>query len=246
LLAIGAASNALGTISDVARAAALARAAGVLTFVDAVHFAPHELVDVKQIGCDFLACSAYKFYGPHIGIMFAREDVLRRLDVPKLEPAPETVPERLETGTLNHEGIVGAMTAVDFLASLSPGGGRRARLARAFADLHARGQALLKRLWSGLAGISGVRLYGPPPGSPRTPTVAFTVAGEVADAVARRLAERAVFVSSGDFYAATVVERLRLTEGLVRAGCACYTTEEEVDRLIEGVVDMSRRSSSRA
>jgi cysteine desulfurase family protein (TIGR01976 family) len=240
LLAIGAASNALGTITDVARAAGLARAAGALTFVDAVHFAPHEPVDVRQIGCDFLACSAYKFYGPHIGIMFAREDVLRRLEVPKLEPAPETVPERLETGTLNHEGIVGAMAAVDFLASLGPGGGHRTRLARTFADLHARGQTLVKRLWSGLAGISGVRLYGPPPGTPRTPTVAFTVAGEPADAVAQRLAERGVFVSSGDFYAATVVERLRLTEGLVRAGCACYTTEEEVDRLVEGVELLSR------
>jgi cysteine desulfurase family protein (TIGR01976 family) len=235
LLAIGAASNALGTISDVARAAALARAAGALTFVDAVHFAPHQLVDVKQIGCDFLACSAYKFYGPHIGIIFAREDVLRRLDVPKLDPAPDTAPERLETGTLNHEGIVGAAAAVDFLASLGPGGPRRSRLASAFADLHAQGQRLLKRLWSGLAEIDGVTVYGPPPGSPRTPTVAFTVAGKSANAVAQHLADRAVFVSSGDFYAATVVERLGLTDGLVRAGCACYTTEEEVDRLVEGV-----------
>jgi cysteine desulfurase family protein (TIGR01976 family) len=238
LLAIGAASNALGTISDVARAAALARAAGALTFVDAVHFAPHQLVDVKQIGCDFLACSAYKFYGPHIGIMFSREDVLRRLDVPKLAPAPDTAPERLETGTLNHEGIVGAATAVDFLASLGKGGSRRSRLESAFADLHAQGQRLLKRLWSGLAEIGGVRVYGPPAGSPRTPTVAFTVAGKSPNAVARYLADRAVFVSSGDFYAATVVERFGLTDGLVRAGCACYTTEEEVERLIEGVREL--------
>jgi cysteine desulfurase family protein (TIGR01976 family) len=239
LLAIGAASNALGTISDIHRAALLARAAGALTFVDAVHFAPHEPVDVNQIGCDFLACSAYKFYGPHIGIMYARQDVLRRLDVPKLDPAPETVPERLETGTLNHEGIVGAAAAVDFLASLGTGGTRRARLARAIAGLHARGQLLLRRLWSGLTAIDGVRVYGPPPGSPRTPTVAFTVAGMPAEAVAQRLAERALFVSSGDFYAATVVERLGLKDGLVRAGCACYTTEEEIDRLIEGVSELS-------
>jgi cysteine desulfurase family protein (TIGR01976 family) len=239
LLAIGAASNALGTISDIHRAALLARAAGALTFVDAVHFAPHEPVDVNQIGCDFLACSAYKFYGPHIGIMYARQDVLRRLDVPKLDPAPETVPERLETGTLNHEGIVGAAAAVDFLASLGTGGTRRARLARASAGLHARGQLLLRRLWSGLTAIDGVRVYGPPPGSPRTPTVAFTVAGMPAEAVAQRLAERALFVSSGDFYAATVVERLGLKDGLVRAGCACYTTEEEIDRLIEGVSELS-------
>jgi cysteine desulfurase family protein (TIGR01976 family) len=239
LLAIGAASNALGTISDVARAARLARTAGALTFVDAVHFAPHEPVDVKAIGCDFLACSAYKFYGPHIGIMFARESVLRRLDVPKLAPAPETAPERLETGTLNHEGIIGAAAAVEFLTSLAPGDSRRARLARTFAELHTRGQTLVRRLWNGLSGLSGVTLYGPPPTSARTPTVAFTLDGLPADQVAERLAERAVFVSSGDFYATTVVERLGVSEGLVRAGCACYTTEEEVDRLIEGVGSLS-------
>jgi cysteine desulfurase family protein (TIGR01976 family) len=238
LLAIGAASNALGTINDVARAAALARAAGALIFVDAVHLAPHQLVDVQKIGCDFLASSAYKFYGPHIGIMFAREAVLRGLDVPKLAPAPDTAPERLETGTLNHEGIVGAAAAVDYLASLASGETRRARLTRTFAELHARGQSLVKRLWSGLADIDGVTLYGPPPASPRTPTVAFTVVGMQADVVAERLADRGVFVSSGDFYATTLVERLGLTEGLVRAGCACYTTEEEVDRLIEGVREL--------
>jgi cysteine desulfurase family protein (TIGR01976 family) len=239
LLALGAASNALGTISDVSRAAALARAAGALTFVDAVHYAPHQLVDVGNIGCDFLSCSAYKFYGPHVGIMFARERVLRTLDVPKLAPAPETAPERLETGTLNHEGIVGAAAAVEFLASFSPGETRRARLARTFAELHSRGQALVRRLWDGLSELGGVTLYGPSPASARTPTVAFTVAGMPADAVAEGLAARAVFVSSGDFYATTVVERLGVSDGLVRAGCACYTTEEEVDRLIEGVKTIS-------
>jgi cysteine desulfurase family protein (TIGR01976 family) len=235
LLAIGAASNALGTVSDVARAAKLARAAGALTFVDAVHFAPHELVDVKTIGCDFLACSAYKFYGPHVGVMYGREAVLAGLDVPKLAPAPNTAPERLETGTLNHEGIVGAAAAVDFLASLTSGETRRGRLTRTFAELRSRGHALVRRLWNGLGNIGGVTLYGPPPGTPRTPTVAFTVAGYSADGVAERLARRAMFVSSGDFYASTVVERLGLSQGLVRAGCACYTTEEEVDRLVDGV-----------
>lgn len=235
LLAIGAASNALGTITDVARAAAMARSAGTLSFVDAVHYAPHELVDVQKIGCDFLACSAYKFYGPHIGILFGRQDVLAGVDIPKLAPAPNTAPERMETGTQNHEGIVGAAAAVDFLASLGDGETRRARLAAAFAVLHDRGRSLLLRLWDGLSAIDGVTLYGPKPDSPRTPTVAFTVAGRPADDVARRLADRGVFVSSGDFYATTVVARLGVTDGLVRAGCACYTTEEEVDRLVEGV-----------
>jgi cysteine desulfurase family protein (TIGR01976 family) len=238
LLAIGAASNALGTITDVARAAAMARSLGVLSFVDAVHYAPHELVDVARIGCDFLACSAYKFYGPHIGILFGRQEVLARVDIPKLAPAPDTGPARIETGTQNHEGMVGAAAAVEFLASLGTGGTRRARLTTAFAGFQDRGKSLLRRLWDGLSGIDGVTLYGPKPGSPRTPTVAFTVAGRPADEVARLLAARGVFVSSGDFYATTVVSRLGLNDGLVRAGCACYTTEEEVERLIEGVRDL--------
>jgi cysteine desulfurase family protein (TIGR01976 family) len=236
LVAVGAASNALGTITDVARAAELARAAGALSFVDAVHYAPHQLVDVRVLQCDFLACSAYKFYGPHIGILYGRKDRLERLQVPKLDPAPETVPERMETGTQNHEGIAGAAAAVEFLGSLAAGGSRRERLAQSFGELHVRGQALLERLWRGLEATPGVALYGPPPGQPRTPTVAFTVAGRSSEEVAAALAEDGVFVSNGDFYATTVVARLGLTaHGLVRAGCACYTTEEEVDRLVDGI-----------
>jgi selenocysteine lyase/cysteine desulfurase len=195
------------------------------------------------MGCDFLACSAYKFYGPHIGILFGREALLRRLEVPKLAPAPETAPERMETGTQNHEGMVGAAAAVDFIASLGQGETRRARLESSYAALHHQAQGLLQRLWTGLSAIDGVKLYGPPLSSPRTPTVAFTVAGSTAETVARRLAELGVFVSCGDFYATTVVERLGLPDGLVRAGCACYTTQEEVDRLVDGVRGLSRLSS---
>jgi cysteine desulfurase family protein (TIGR01976 family) len=236
LLAIGAASNALGTVSDVARACAIARAAGALTFVDAVHYAPHSLVDVRAVGCDFLACSAYKFYGPHVGILYGRRDRLEALDVPKLAPAPETAPERMETGTLNHEGIAGAGAAVEFLASLAAEGSRRERLQHTFAALHRRGQELVERLWEGLGEIRGVTRYGLPPGRPRTPTVSFSVAGHTSDEVARALAADGVFVSSGDFYATTVVERLGLAgPGLVRAGCACYSTADEVDRLVAGV-----------
>jgi cysteine desulfurase family protein (TIGR01976 family) len=238
LLALGGASNALGTINDVMRATALARAAGAMTFVDAVHLAPHDSIDVRKLGCDFLACSAYKFYGPHIGILYAKEETQQRLEVPKLAPAPDTAPERLETGTLNHEGIVGAAAAVDYLASLSEGENRRVRLGRTFAELRARGQALVQRLWTGLGSIDGVTLYGPGPALPRTPTVAFTLANHSADAVARWLADRGIFVSCGDFYATAVVQRLGLSDGLVRAGCACYTTSEEVERLIEGVREL--------
>src|SRR5262245_47616454 len=165
LLAIGAASNALGTINDVRRAADLAHAAGALVFVDAVHYAPHVLVDTAALGADFLACSAYKFYGPHVGVLWGRQALIEELDLPKLEPAPEHAPERLETGTQNHEGIVGAAAAVDFLASLGPAGAatRRDRLAAAFAMLHARGRELVARLWSGLREVPGVTVYGPPP-----------------------------------------------------------------------------------
>src|SRR5262249_29779654 len=163
LVAIGAASNAIGTINDVRRVADLAHAAGALVFVDAVHYAPHALVDVAALGADFLACSAYKFYGPHVGVLWGRQALLEELDLPRLEPAPAYSPERQETGTQNHEGIVGAAAAVDFLASLGGAGPRRARLEAAFASLHARGQAQLERLWSGLREVPGVTLYGPPP-----------------------------------------------------------------------------------
>ncbi len=244
LLAIGAASNALGTVSDVARAVRLARQVGALTFVDAVHYAPHHAVDVRAFDCDFLACSSYKFYGPHLGILYGRRDRLEALDAPKLAPAPDTAPERMETGTLNHEGIAGAGAAVGFLASLSQGNTRRERLVGTLNVLHERGQGLLERLWEGLSRTPGVRLHGPRPSEPRTPTVAFTVAGRSADEVASALADRGVFVSSGDFYATTVVARLGLTaQGLVRAGCACYTTEEEIDRLLEGVRSLVRAAA---
>jgi len=240
VLAIGAASNAIGTVSDVARATQLAHAAGALVFVDAVHYAPHELVDVRAIGCDFLACSPYKFYGPHLGALFGKRDLVRALDVPKLAPAPNNAPERLETGTLSHEAIVGAAAAVDFLASLGQGATRRERLQSAFTVLHERGMQLFDRMWRGLCNVRGVRLYGLPPGQRRTPTIAFTVSGVPATQVARHLADRAVFVSDGDFYATTVVERLgQSAHGLVRAGCACYTTEGEVDRLVKGVEELA-------
>ena len=242
LVAVGAASNALGTVSDVAHAARLAHAAGALVFVDAVHYAPHRLVDVEALGCDFLACSAYKFYGPHVGVLYGRKGLLQSLDVPKLKPSPDTAPERLETGTQNHEGIVGAAAAVEFLASLAEGPTRRERLQTTFDELHHRGQSLIESLWEGLAGVDGVIVYGPPPSRPRTPTVSFAVEGLPSGEVARRLSDRGLFVSHGDFYATTAVERLgHAREGLVRIGCACYTTSEEIERLLDGVREVAGR-----
>ena len=257
LLAIGAASNALGTITDVAEASRMAHEAGALVFVDAVHYAPHELVDVRGIDCDFLACSPYKFYGPHLGVLYGRRELLEKVQVPKLKPSPDTAPERMETGTLSHEAIAGAAASVEFLASAggsngsdsdsggtsgnetegaSSGRTRRERLTSSFAQLHQRGEQLLARLWTGLEALDGVTLHGPRLGTPRTPTVSFTVRGKSSAEVAESLAAAGVFASNGDFYASTIVRLLgHEQDGLLRAGCACYTTEEEVDRLISAV-----------
>ena len=234
VVAIGAASNILGTINDFEKAVSMAREAGALSFVDAVHFAAHELIDVKKISCDFLAVSAYKFYGPHIGILYGRSELLNSIDIPKIKPAPDYAPERLETGTQNHEGIAGAAAAVDFIASLAKGGSRRERLGTAFDELHRRQHEMFKLLWEGLSSIPGVTVHGPAPGSRRTSTVSFSVDGQSSDIVARKLAEQGLFLSDGDFYALTVVERLD-RGGLVRAGLACYSTMKEVERLVSGV-----------
>jgi cysteine desulfurase family protein (TIGR01976 family) len=222
LIAIGGASNAVGTINALARAKALAREAGALLFVDAVHLAPHEPIDVQAIGCDFLAVSAYKFYGPHIGILFVRKALLESLPFPKVDPAPDTAPERAETGTQNQEGIAGVTAMVNFMKSIG------------FDWLHERGEKFSRMLWGGLKSIKRVCLYGPPPSEPRTPTVSFTLDGKTSEAVARELAARGLFASHGDFYAATVIRELGV-EGVVRIGCACYTTEEEIERLLETV-----------
>jgi cysteine desulfurase family protein (TIGR01976 family) len=240
LIAVGAASNALGTITDVTRSVKLARSVGALVFVDAVHYAPHHLVDVRSWDCDFTVCSAYKFYGPQVGAMWCRRELLASLPFAKVAPSPNVGPERAETGTLNHEGIAGAAAAVDFLASLGAGDSRRERLHSAMDDIHARCDHFTQQMWSGLSEIRGVKLYGPRPGIPRTSTVPFTVDVVPSPEVARRLAERGVFVSHGNFYAATVVERLGLIpHGFVRAGCACYTTSDEIERLVDGVQEIA-------
>ncbi|HYL70107.1 MAG TPA: cysteine desulfurase-like protein [Candidatus Dormibacteraeota bacterium] len=237
LLAVGAASNALGTINDLPRLVERAHAVGALAFVDGVHYSAHHIADVRAWGCDFYACSAYKFYGPHVGVLWGRRELIEGLDAPRLAPATPSAPDRLETGTLNHEGMVGAGAAVDFLASLAgSAGARRARLTQVSRVLEERGAGLLRQLWEGLRSIRGVQLYGLPPGDRRTATLSFTLAGVAAEKVAVALAAEGVFVSSGDFYAATVTRVLgHEHDGLVRAGCAAYTSAEEVERLIAAV-----------
>jgi selenocysteine lyase/cysteine desulfurase len=204
LVAVTAASNALGTIVDLPRARSLARSVSALLFVDAVHLAPHERINVATLGCDFLACSPYKFYGPHVGVLWGRAGTLTDVLPPKLAPAPGTRSERLDA---------------------------------ALAELSRRGDELIARLWEGLGGVSGVRLYGPPPGAARTPTLSFTIEGYApAEAAARLSSDWGLFLSHGNFYASSVTARLDVEpEGLLRAGCACYTNHAEVERLIEAV-----------
>ena len=191
--------------------------------------------------------SAYKFYGPHIGVLFAKRALLEQIDFPKLVPAPDYAPENVETGTQNQEGMVGTAAAIEFLASLGGQANLREGLRSAFREMHLRNSQLFDRLWRGLSSIPRVTLYGPTPDSPRTPTLAFTIDGCTSTNAARRLSEKGLFLSHGDFYAATVIERLGLEpEGLIRAGCACYTTEEEIERLIDGVDKISKQSVSSA
>jgi cysteine desulfurase family protein (TIGR01976 family) len=255
LVAVGYASNAVGTVNDVARAAALAREAGALSVIDAVHYAPHGPIDVKTIGCDFLLCSAYKFFGPHIGLMYARREtteVLRPVRLGTQEPDP---PCAWETGTLNHEGMAGTTAAIDFMADLGerhlgmvgdrlPAGlqGRRRAVVAGMLAGEAWQQPLAKRLRERLAAVPGLTLYGPPEGSPRTSTVSFTLAGFQPAQVCRALGARGLFAWDGDFYAARLVELLGLRPrgGLVRVGLAPYTTEGELERLVAAVNDLSR------
>jgi cysteine desulfurase family protein (TIGR01976 family) len=240
LVAVGAASNAVGTINEVARVTQMAREAGALSFVDAVHYAPHRLPDVQALGCDFLACSAYKFFGPHVGILWGRGELLERVRPYKVPPAADVVPDRWETGTLSHEGIAGTGAAVDWIAGLGGGteqGGPREGLKRAYAAIEAHESYLFDRLLAGLRAVDGVRIYGAPAGAPRTPTVGFTVEGKPPPDVAGWLAEEGIFVWNGNFYATTVCERLGLEDrgGLIRAGLAPYNTDEDVDRLVDEV-----------
>jgi cysteine desulfurase family protein (TIGR01976 family) len=267
VVAFGAGCNALGTVNNYRGAVELAHSVGAMVLVDAVHYAPYSLCNVKATDCDFLTCSAYKFYGPHVSVFYGKKDLLESIDFPKLEPAPTNAPERVEMGTQSHEGIAGAAAAVDFYASLagyvtahdpvrtpmSRGSDRinnstsplRESLKSAFAGLRAHSFPQVQRLWESLSRIRGVRLYGPPPDVERTPTVSFIVKNVASTEVARRLAERGLFASHGDFYAQTVIERLGLApQGLVRVGCACYTSDEEIERLIEAVREISSSGSA--
>jgi cysteine desulfurase family protein (TIGR01976 family) len=249
------ASNAVGTINDIARVVELARGVGALTVIDAVHYALHGVIDVEALGCDFLLCSAYKFFAPHVGVLYARRETAELVRPLRLSTQHREAPFKFETGTLNHEGIAGAAAAVDFIADMGRHhlrrltaderlnarleglDGRRRQVVAGMVASEAYEQPLAERLIAGLREIAGVTVYGPPDGHPRTSTVAFTVGDLRPEEVCRRLGNEGLFLWDGHFYAIRLVERLGLIErgGLVRAGLAPYTTAAEVERLLDAV-----------
>jgi len=246
LVAVGAASNAVGTVTDVGRVATLARSVGALCFVDAVHLAPHRAIDVASIDCDFLACSAYKFFGPHVGILWGRRELLAEYRPYKVPPAADSGPERWETGTQNHEGIAGAAAAVAWIAGLGDAGAtsamlQRAKLEAAWSAIRAHEERLLATLVEGLEAIPGVRLHGPGPGTDRTPTIAITLRDTAPRDVATRLAGDGIHVWDGDFYAPTVIGALGLegSGGVVRIGLAAYSSDRDIARLLETLARIS-------
>jgi cysteine desulfurase family protein (TIGR01976 family) len=237
LVAIGLASNAVGTINDVAAVAERAHGKGAIVAVDAVHAAPHIPVDRNAIGADIITCSAYKFFGPHVGVTAVRRDLFERMDVYRLDPAPHHIPDKLETGTQNHEGIAGVKGALDFMTSLGEGTSQRERLADAMRSIEEYEADLAANFRTALVGLPGVELYAAPESVRKTPTVAFRVQGHTTEEVCARMLEHGFFVAAGDFYASTLAEKLGIRDsgGFVRAGLAPYNTEEEVEGFVEAL-----------
>ncbi len=243
LVAVGYASNAVGTINRVRRIAEAARAAGAWSFVDAVHYAPHGPIDVRALGCDFLACSAYKFFGPHQGLLYGRRELLEGLHPYKVRPAEDHSPDRWETGTQNHEAMAGVTAAIDYLAELGEQSGargsRRDKLVGGMRAIQAYERGLAERLIRGLVEIDGLSFYGirePERFGERAPTVSVRLSHETPRQTAERLAALGLFVWDGNYYALNWSEQLGLEpEGAVRIGLAHYNTEAEVDRLLEAL-----------
>lgn len=242
LVAIGWAANAVGTINDVQEAIRLARAVGAMTFIDAVHYAPHGLIDVKALDTDFLACSSYKFFGPHQGVLYGKREQLLRLRPYKLRVCSEKLPDRWETGTQNHECMAGVTAAIDYIAEVgrhhsSETHTRREAIVAAYEVFQQHERGLASQLISGLLAIPGLTFYGisdPAKFDERTPTVAVRMEGYTPRELAERLGERGIFTWDGNYYAINLAERLGVQQsgGMLRIGLAHYNTAEEVDRLL--------------
>ncbi|MEJ2170180.1 MAG: cysteine desulfurase-like protein [Desulfobacterales bacterium] len=257
LIALGYASNALGTINPVKKIASMAHAKGVWVWVDAVHYAPHGPIDVQDIDCDFLVCSAYKFFGPHLGVLWGKLDLLEKLSSYRVRPSDPNPPYKFETGTLNQEGLAGMTAAIDYLAqvgreygrdpvlesvNLKNYTGRRKELKQAMGVIAACERPLFSYMVTELQKISGIRIYGilnPAEFAERCPTLAFTRKGYTPKAIAEHLAGQGIFVWHGNYYALAVTQRLGVedTGGMVRVGLAHYNTKDEVDRFLAALND---------
>jgi len=253
MVALGYASNAVGTINPIAEIAEMVHAAGAWLWVDAVHYAPHGPIDVQGAGCDFLVCSAYKFFGPHVGVLWGQLDLLEQLAAYKVRPSKSTPPHKFETGTLNHEGLAGISAAIDYLAEVGRNYGnplnstdddtrnryteRRRELKLAMDAIMAYERPLFADLLTGIQKISGIRIYGitdPMESGQRCPTLAFTREGFTPSQIAEHLGNHGIFVWEGNYYALAVTQRLGVEDsgGMVRVGLAHYNTKEEIDRLL--------------
>lgn len=258
LVAIGYASNAVGTINPVKHMAHLAHAAGALVFVDAVQYVPHGPTDVQDMSIDFIVCSAYKFFGPHLGAMWGRWELLDRIPAYKVRPAGENPPDKLETGTQSHEAIAGTVGALKYLEWVGEQFGdefssqfpaftkRRLHLHSGMAAIRAYEQVLSAHLIAGLERITGARVWGitdPARLGQRVPTISFTIEGLHPREISERLAEQNIFVWDGHYYAVEVMGRLGLanTGGMVRIGAVHYNTTDELDTLLEKVAELARQ-----
>jgi cysteine desulfurase family protein (TIGR01976 family) len=252
LVAVGWAANAVGTINDVQEAIRLARAVGAMTFIDAVHYAPHGLIDVKALDTDFLACSSYKFFGPHQGILYGKRDQLLRLRPYKLRVCSEKLPDRWETGTQNHECMAGVTAAIDYIADVGRHHSgethtRREAIVAAYGVIQLHERELADQLIRGLLAIPGLTFYGisdPAKSDQRTPTVAIRIEGYSPREVAMELGERGIFTWDGNYYAINLAERLGVQQsgGMVRIGLSHYNTGEEVDRLLVELRSLAGKS----
>ncbi|EPA9111496.1 MAG: cysteine desulfurase-like protein [Serratia liquefaciens] len=241
LVAVTYASNVTGSIVDIKTITEAAHRVGAQVYVDAVHYAPHNLIDVQALGCDFLVCSAYKFFGPHIGMAYIAPQWLQRLQPYKVEPATDVGPGRFETGTQSFEGLAGVTAAVDYLAQWgTPGASLRQRLQESFADYHRHEENLCRYFLQRLQQIDDVQLYGSPQADcqRRTPTFALTFKRHAPEQIALRLGRHNICVGSGHFYAQGLIQRLNLQDsgGVLRIGMMHYNTLQEIDTLFELLV----------
>ncbi len=248
LVAIGGASNSTGGLNPVQQIVEWAHEAGAEVFLDAVHLAPHARIDVQRLGCDFLACSVYKFFGPHVGVLWGRRERLEALPAYKLRPASDALPSKWMTGTQNHECIAGTLAAIDYLADLgrtlagSPELNRREALDSAYRHIRQYEIELSVRLLAGLANLNRVKVWGitdPARLDERVPTVSITHSRRKPRELAEYLDERGIFVWHGNYYALQLTETLGLEpEGMVRIGLVHYNTPEEIDRLLAALAEL--------